>query len=88
MKQGLVEAEATFFERDPTGVADHEVVEDVHIEELARFDDGAGDGHVFGAGEGSLLGWLWATTMAAALTRTACLNNSPTRMSDVFKLPW
>ena len=42
--KGLAEAEAPLLERNPTAQgANDEVIEYIHIEELARFDDGTGN---------------------------------------------
>ena len=48
MGRKLVEAEVALFEGNEAVVADDEVVEDVDSEELAGFDNFAGDTNVFG----------------------------------------
>src|SRR3990172_1909335 len=44
------ETQPALFERDETVLADHQMVEHVNVQQLARLDECAGDGDVFRAG--------------------------------------
>jgi len=67
------------FERDPTLLADDEVVEDIDIEELPPSTIWAGDATSSGEGVGSPLGWLAPRSGRQASSRTASRNTSAIR---------
>jgi len=52
--------------------------------------DRTGEALIAPGGEtaGQAIGWLWATISAAALSRTASRNTSPTRTIELLRLPW
>ena len=83
------EAEPPFFERNEAPAADDQVIQDIHIQQLAGLDHGAGHGDIVRA-------WFshpgrdgyGMTMIAEALRRMASRKTSATRTWAEFKLPW